>query len=149
MEFCPYCGRSVQPDIAYCPYCGALITKHSGFSSRQPYETMGSSSTIYRWGKSPWIAVALALGLGLFGLWGVGHMYAGRFARGVGLFFIGLFIGGLFWLSVVLTIIYIGYIGMFLFGLLFIGGWLWQAFDAYNSAEEYNELHLPPSRTVW
>jgi len=138
----------VEPNLAYCPYCGIPLTKHSSFSSRQPYDTTGTKYA-YHGEKKPWIAAGLGLVLGVFGLWGIGHMYAGRFARGVGLFFVGLVIGGLFWLSVVLTVIFIGYVGMVLFGLFFIGGWLWQAFDAYNVAQEYNELHVPPPRTSW
>jgi hypothetical protein len=152
MEFCPKCGRIVQPDAAYCQNCGALLTTtHGGYSSRQPFDTMGTQARpkYYPGGKNPWLAAALALGLGVFGIWGIGHMYAGRFARGVGLFFIGLVMGALFWLSVVLTIILIGYVGMILFGIFFIGGWLWQGFDAYNTAEEYNELYAVPPRTSW
>jgi hypothetical protein len=106
-------------------------------------------TTQYRAGKNPWFAAALALALGVFGLWGIGHLYAGRVARGIGLLFVGLIVGGLFWLSVVLTVILIGYVGMALFGLFFVGGWLWQAFDAYNVAEEYNELHVPSPRSFW
>ena len=68
-------------------------------------------------------------------------MYVGKIARGIGLLFAGLVIGGLFWFSVVLTVILVGYVGVALFGLFFVGGWLWQTFDAYNSAREYNELH--------
>jgi hypothetical protein len=151
MEFCPNCGRTVQPDAAYCQNCGSLLMNHSGYSSRQPYYSEGSTSTHRhsRGGKNPWLAAALALGLGIFGIWGIGHMYAGKFARGVGLFFVGLFIGALFWLSVILTIIYVGYVGMALFGIFFVGGWLWQTFDAYNSAEEFNELYVVPPKTSW
>jgi hypothetical protein len=149
MEFCPSCGRMVQPDLAYCQFCGARLAKHSSFSSREPYNTMGPSVATYRVGKRPWVAVALALVLGIFGLWGIGHFYAGKVARGIGLFFIGLIIGGLFWFSVILTVILIGYVGMILFGIFFVGGWLWQAFDAYNAAEEYNELHASPPRSSW
>ncbi len=149
MEFCSTCGHIVEPNLAYCQYCGASLRKHSSFSSRQPYETMGTTTGNYRVKKRPWIAASLALSLGLFGLWGVGHFYAGRLARGIGLFFIGLLIGGLFWLSVVLTIILIGYVGMILFGLFFVGGWFWQALDAYNVAQEYNELHVSPTRASW
>jgi hypothetical protein len=103
----------------------------------------------YRMGKNPWLATALALGPGIFGLWGVGHLYAGRIARGFGLFVVGLIVGGLFWASVILTFFYIGFVGMILFGIVFLGGWLWQAFDAYNVTEEYNELYVVPRRNSW
>jgi hypothetical protein len=148
MEFCPSCGRMVDPNLAYCQYCGAPLRKHDSFSSRDPYQTIGVTNS-YHPGKRPWVAAGLALVLGFFGLWGVGHFYAGRWGRGIGLFFIGLVIGGLFWFSIVLTVILIGYVGLVLFGLFFVGGWLWQAFDAYNLTQEYNELHVAPSKTNW
>jgi hypothetical protein len=143
MQFCPACGRAVGPDLVYCSYCGAGL-RNASYSSRQPYQTVGA--TYKRQGKKPWIAIGLALVLGLFGIWGIGHLYAGKIARGLGLLFVGLIIGGLFWFSVILTVILIGYVGIVLFGLFFVGGWLWQAFDAYNAAQEYNELHATEVR---
>src|SRR5579862_6316279 len=137
MEFCPACGRAVETGPVYCSYCGASL-RNSSYSSRQPYQTV---ETTYRQLKKPWIAAGLALSLGFIGLWGIGHLYVGKIARGIGLLFAGLVIGGLFWFSVVLTVILVGYVGVALFGLFFVGGWLWQTFDAYNSAREYNELH--------
>ena len=76
-------------------------------------------------------------------------MYAGRVGKGIGLLVVGLIIGGLFWFSVILTIILIGYIGIAIFGILFLGGWLWQSFDAYNTAQEYNELHGQRVQSQW
>ena len=138
----------VEPNLAYCQNCGAPLNMHTSYSSRQPYQAIDATNSHYS-GKKPWVAAVLALSLGFFGIWGIGHFYSGRFVRGIGFFIVGLLIGGLFWLSVVLTIIIIGYIGMILFGLFFIGGWLWQGFDAYNAAQDYNELHVPPPTSGW
>jgi hypothetical protein len=147
MDFCPSCGRMVESNQAYCQNCGAPLSLHNSYSSRTPFQTIDTNS--YRMGKNPWLATALAVGLGIFGLWGVGHLYAGRIARGFGLFVVGLIVGGLFWASVILTFFYIGFVGMILFGIVFLGGWLWQAFDAYNVTEEYNELYVVPRRNSW
>jgi hypothetical protein len=148
MEFCPSCGRLVSPESPYCSACGANLRQRysSSSSSRQPY-SVGTTYSAPR--KDPRLAAALALILGFFGLWGVGQIYAGSLARGLGLFVVGLIIGGLFWLSVILTVILIGYIGMVLFGILFVGGWLWQAADAYSAAQAYNELHASTARSQW
>ena len=99
--------------------------------------------------KSPVIAAALGLVLGFFGLWGLGQMYAGKIGKGIALLVVGLIIGGLFWFSVILTVILIGYVGIAIFGIVFVGGWLWQTVDAYGTAQEYNELHAEPARTQW
>ena len=150
MDFCPRCGRSVQPEAAFCPKCGTLLTGRSSFSSRAPYQTFGTDAINQRrGGKNPWLAAVLSLVLGFFGIWGIGDMYAGKWARGIGLLICGLIIGALFWLSVVFTVIPIGYVGMVLFGIFFLGGWLWQALDAYNSAAEFNELYVTPQKTSW
>ena len=140
----------VQPEAAYCLNCRTLLSNHDSFSSREPYQTFGTGTIdLQRGGKNPWLAALVALALGFFGLWGVGQIYAGKLGRGVGLLVGGLIIAGLFWLSVVFTVISIGYVGMVLFGLFFFGGWLWQAFDAYNATAEYNELHVTPQKTIW
>jgi TM2 domain-containing membrane protein YozV len=146
MEFCPSCGRLVSPEASYCPACSATLRRTSSYSSsRQPYYVETSSTPR----KNPRIAAALALVAGFFGIWGLGHIYAGSIAKGIGLFVAGAIIGGLFWLSVILTLIVIGYVGMAIFGILFIGGWLWQAMDAYSAAQEYNELHSAPVHSRW
>jgi zinc-ribbon domain len=147
MEFCPRCGRVVQPDTAYCQNCGTLLTNHNSLSSRQPYDTSSSASTSKYRGKNPWIAAGLALGFGLFGIWGVGHIYDGKIARGVALLVGGIVIGVLFWFTVFFAFLLIGIVGVAIFALFFIGGYLWQALDAYNSARDYNELYAAATRT--
>jgi TM2 domain-containing membrane protein YozV len=147
MEFCQSCGQQVSPEAPYCPSCGTSLRRTTSYySSRQPY-TVGSVYAVPR--KNPMIALSLGLILGFFGLWGFGQVYAGRVGKGIGFFLIGAIIGGLFWLSVILTVILIGYVGMVIFGILFVGGWLWQAFDAYNSAQEFNEIYAQPVRAQW
>jgi len=99
--------------------------------------------------KSEGLAVVLAIILGFFGLWGVGHMYAGKFGKGVLLLVAGLIFAGLFWVSLLLTIILIGYVGLVLFGLIMFAGWLWQAYDAYNTVKRYNQISLQTGRAPW
>ncbi|MDA4129680.1 MAG: zinc-ribbon domain-containing protein [Thaumarchaeota archaeon] len=146
MEFCSSCGRAVSPEAPYCASCGAsLRSTESYYSSRQPY-SMGTFAVPR---KSTVIAAALGLVPGFFGFWGLGQMYAGKIGKGIALLIAGLIIGGLFWFSVILTVILIGYVGIAIFGIIFVGGWLWQTVDAYGTAQEYNELHTQPARTQW
>ena len=146
MEFCPTCRRLVSPEAAYCPVCSAPLRRTSHYSSsRQPYSVETASTPK----KNPRLAAVLALVPGFFGLWGLGHIYAGSIAKGLGLFVAGVIAGALFWFSVVLSIILVGYIGIAIFGILFIGGWLWQTLDAFSTAQAYNELHTAPVRAQW
>src|ERR1700719_2459139 len=107
MEFCPTCGRLVSLEASYCPACSAPLRRTSSYSSsRQPYYAETASAPR----KNPRLAAVLALVPGFFGLWGLGHIYAGSIAKGLGMFVAGVIIGGLFWFSAILTIILVGYI---------------------------------------
>ena len=99
--------------------------------------------------KSEGVAVVLAIILGFCGLWGVGHMYAGKSGKGVLLLVAGLIFAGLFWVSLLLTVILIGYVGLVLFGLIMFAGWLWQAYDAYKTVKRYNQIALQTGRAPW
>ncbi|GIG92431.1 hypothetical protein Pen02_73670 [Plantactinospora endophytica] len=59
--------------------------------------------------KSAGAAVALELVLGLFGIFGVGNLYAGRTAAGVILM---LSFWGLFWVNLFLVLLFIGFVTM-------------------------------------
>ncbi|WP_456469306.1 hypothetical protein [Archaeoglobus sp.] len=91
--------------------------------------------------KNPGTAAVLALVFGFFGLWGIGHVYVGRIARGIGLLLLGLLLG---------MLVVISLFGIFsepALGSLFLGitatasivGWIWQTYDAYNLAKYYNQ----------
>lgn len=91
--------------------------------------------------KNPGAAAVIALVVGVLLFWGVGHIYAGKVMKGIGIMIAGWVVEGLFWLSF-LGVIYggIGAVAVIaLFGLLAIGGWLWQTFDAYSLAKYYND----------
>ncbi len=59
--------------------------------------------------KSAGVAVALELVLGLFGIFGVGNLYAGRAGAGVALM---LSFWGLFWVNFFLIFVFIGIVTM-------------------------------------
>ena len=140
MPFCPSCGKEVLSSNAFCPSCGTQLSQAS-HSPQAPVMLVPQ--------KSEGVAVVLALILGIFGLWGVGHMYAGKVGKGIVLLIVGLIFGGLFWVSILLTIILIGFVGIVLFGLIMLAGWLWQTYDAYETAKTYNNLARQSGRAPW
>jgi len=142
MPFCPNCGREVSTGSAFCPSCGASLNATS--YSPPPVGTVTMLPQ-----KSEGEAVLLALILGLFGLWGVGHMYAGKVGKGIVLLVAGLIFGGLFWVSIILTIILIGFVGIVLFGIVLFVGWLWQTYDAYKTTKAYNDIARQTGRAPW
>jgi TM2 domain-containing membrane protein YozV len=91
--------------------------------------------------KNPGTAAVIALVVGAILFWGVGHIYVGKVLKGIGIMVAGWVIGGLFVLSL-LSIIAVRMAGLamiILFAVLGLGGWIWQTFDAYSLAKQYND----------
>jgi hypothetical protein len=107
--------------------------------------------------RSPAMALVLAALPGLLGLMGLGHLYVGRFRRGVSLLVLGVSLeAGFVWLLTTVTpffsgwvdpgfigpgdgvvdgVSWTGIITLFLLaGILLAGLWVWQAYDSYTSA---------------
>ncbi|RLE44249.1 hypothetical protein DRJ16_02615 [Candidatus Woesearchaeota archaeon] len=87
-----------------------------------------------------YLAGLLGLLIGIFGIWGIGHIIAGRWAR-----FVAFFITG-----VILTLVAVGSLVLIPFAiiapgllglsivliLLWVVLWIFQAYDAYRCCEE-------------
>ena len=97
----------------------------------------------------------LALLPGFIGLFGIGHIYVGKIVKGIILLLVGLIVVPFITLGVAF--------GLFAFGSGAVGGgialivvlgivwiviWIWQTFDAYKLANDYNahvqRTGLPP-----
>ena len=78
---------------------------------------------------------ALISGVGGIFTFGLGHLYVGRIGRGVALFFLGSLLKmGLGWLYYLR-----GGVGLIvIFGIVNVGLWIWQTYDAYALAKKYN-----------
>ncbi|MBS7635126.1 zinc-ribbon domain-containing protein [Candidatus Bathyarchaeota archaeon] len=70
MSFCKQCGREISQDARFCPYCGSDQTS---YAPPPPPPTQAGLET-----KNTGLAAVLALIFGIFGLWGVGHIYVGE-----------------------------------------------------------------------
>lgn len=100
--------------------------------------------------KSAGIAAVLALVLGLFGVMGIGHMYVGRLSRG----FI-ILIAGLALIAAITITAVLGVAAPVLWAVTLICGialvllWIWQTYDAYRLANEYNYSMYRSGRPAW
>jgi TM2 domain-containing membrane protein YozV len=93
--------------------------------------------------KSPGVALILGLIVGLF-LWGIGQIYVGKIMRGIIFLILGLIFAPLLYGIAVLGVIMTGGIGWIILpilGIVFLILWIYQAFDAYKLAQEYN-MHV-------
>lgn len=101
-KFCPHCGAMIPYDEASCPACG----------EPQPVLEAASRKPV----KKTWIAVLLSLLVT-----GLGHVYLGRWRRGLAIFIMTLAVG-------VVASLYFTYDQVMFIGLLFA---LFSAYDAY------------------
>lgn len=90
--------------------------------------------------KSPGIALIIGLIVGLF-LWGIGQMYVGKIMRGIIFLIVGLILipalFGIAFMGVVATG-GTGWILIPIISIVYFILWIYQAFDAYKLAQEYN-----------
>lgn len=166
MPFCDRCGREVGADENFCPSCGrklrGISDGHQPYSAgtsmpRDQYDTGGRIQEAPRYAalptRSPGIAALLALLLGLFGIFGIGHIYVGKIARGLVLLVAGILVVPVFLAIGVLGIISLdgnfmhgGFVLMILSGAIWFILLIWQTFDAYRLANEFN-MHLQRTGT--
>ena len=144
MVFCRNCGRQFSmEDATYCPFCGRL--QQQAQLQQVPPIQSSSSPIVTSSMKNPGTAVLIALIAGIFGFQGIGHLYLGKVAYGIGLLLLGWTIGIL-----ALLVLIGGGIAMAVF--LWIVGvalWIWQAHNANKLAKYYNEYLVQKGVTPW
>ncbi|MBI0584601.1 MAG: hypothetical protein ISF22_10305 [Methanomassiliicoccus sp.] len=117
---CPSCGGSIAAFDRHCAGCG-LTLRH------------GTKSKV---SSRPLAALILAIVPGMFSLWGIGHLFAGKLKKGLLFLFMGL-------LMMLVGPFPLAFIVLFLPDLAFlivVGAiawvvlWLYQSVDAYREA---------------
>jgi TM2 domain-containing membrane protein YozV len=102
--------------------------------------------------KDPGIAALLALFLGFLGILGIGHIYAGKLAKGLILLVVGLLFAPLAFIFIFFS--FVPFIAMgrgiglglgaallvvvVILGVAWLAIRIWSTVDAYRTAEEYN-----------
>ena len=102
-KFCPHCGTMIPYDEVYCPACGEPQPQLQGVRRRSV--------------KKTWVAVLLSLLVT-----GLGHVYLGRWRRGLAILAATIGVGGV-------ASLYLSYDQVMLVGLFFA---LFAAYDAYH-----------------
>ncbi len=145
MPFCPNCGKEVSQGTKFCANCGYDLSRAGpGISAGAlPQSPPPTAYGFQVQGKDPTIATLLALIVGFFGLFGIGHIYIGRTSRGVMFLVIGI---------VLLALVFVG--SLFIFcgvPFLVIGFfvWIYQALDADKLARQYNEILQTTGSPPW
>ena len=135
--FCPNCGKDSAPGAKFCESCGtALGSQQSSQAPQsngpQPYQQpYGQPMYAPLPLKNSGIAAVLAF------LWaGLGHVYLGQIGTGI------------LYMIVYIVLWFIGV--MTFFGLILVLiFWIWQLYDAYKKANEYNAVVQQTGRAPW
>ena len=130
-SFCSNCGNPLPYKNARCASCGHAKTTVGAPPSHQPSPSPGAMPPNIMY-KSEGTTLILAIILGLFGLSGIGHLYVGKIARGV-----GLLIGSIVLAVIGLATLVLG-VGFVLL-ILYIPLFIWQIIDARKYCRIYNE----------
>ncbi len=140
--FCPNCGKDSPPGAKFCEICGNAMPSDQTYQAPPAYGSQPFGQPMYAPIplKNAGIAAVLAF------LWaGLGHIYLGQIGKGI--MFMLVYI--ILWVIGFLT--FFGLIIGFLtfFGLLPFIFWIWQLYDAYTKANEYNASVQQTGRAPW
>ena len=125
---CPYCGERVPSFSVNCPNCYRNIPSEEGPKEEYRIIDDDRAPSVYRVNRK--VVIFLAFIPAVFGLFGLGQLYQKDWNKGI----MFLFTGVLMMASMVMLLTMVGgpvaivlFIGLL---ILFIGGYLIQAFDA-------------------
>mgnify|MGYP000872158336 FL=1 len=140
--FCPKCGKDSAPGAKFCESCGPSLGAEQPSQAppaygpqpyQQPYgQPMYAPLPL----KNAGIAAVLSF------LWaGLGYIYLGLIGKGIVymLLYIVLWVIGAF-------------VGVFTYGIGFLIPvifWVWQLYDTYKKANEYNAAVQQTGRAPW
>ncbi len=161
--YCSRCGGPLPEGAKFCPHCQAPVGNPAGGpvaapTSGQPYGPVYPMHSQ----KDLGVTAILALIPGFFGIMGIGHLYVGKVARGIITLIVGLVLIPLFFLSFLFIpmmalggprTVGIGIVTFFILIIIGIAAWIglliWQTFDSYNLAKEYNRRLLASGVPPW
>lgn len=137
-----------QDAVGNCRYCGKGICKNCAVEvSKQIFcRECAASGPVFspsQMKKDPTIALLLGLILGLLSFCGIGQIYLGRTKRGFVLFLLGWGILLLNFLGAIFIV------GLCVTGPLTLIFFVWQAYDAYRLAQEYNDYFDKNRKAPW
>ncbi len=150
--FCPNCGKDSPPGAKFCESCGNAMPSDQTYQAPPAYGSQPFGQPMYAPIplKNAGIAAVLAF------LWaGLGHIYLGQIGKGIMFMLVYIIlwvIGFLTFFGLILPDgVVVGLqLGARRFGLIlpFIF-WIWQLYDAYTKANEYNASVQQTGRAPW
>jgi hypothetical protein len=86
---------------------------------------------------------------GFFGFNGVGHIYLGKTAFGIGIMVIGWILLALMWIGIIGAINKTSAGILPIIGIAYLGYWIWQAYDTNKKAKYFNQYIRTNGKEPW
>lgn len=150
-NFCPKCGAPQEKQSeSFCGKCGNKIYNNNPCSKCNTQYTQGNNpnSNYVRqrpleW-KSESITLILTIVLGILGLGGIGHIYLGKIARGIGIMIVGFII-----LIIGVGLAMVNPFAIIISVIILIPFGIWVIFDARDECRFYNDYLEQNGRSPW
>ena len=148
--YCPNCGRASNPGARFCENCGAALSSGQQappmdrsyapappppYQTGAPYQAPPPNYGQPMYGPVPMKNAGLAALIALI-IPGAGHIYDGKVEEGI----LFLIISVVLWVIGILTLV-----GLILVPIFYI----WQIFDAYSKANQYNMAVQQTGQAPW
>ena len=154
-RFCPNCGSSLSQQQTQTGYTASQTDYSTPIQPGQTYSGYDQGGyqqplsgqygyqqpPVYASEKSTGIALILGLIVGFIGLWGIGQIYVGKIARGIIFLILGLILMPILFVIAFFSVaaIFDLAVGLFfIIPIIYFILWIYQAYDAYKLAQEYN-----------
>jgi TM2 domain-containing membrane protein YozV len=151
--YCPNCGKDSPPGAKFCESCGTILpSSQNGQAAGQQYAQAPPPGEARPYAPPPQygepqygqpmyppvplknagLAAVLA-----FLITGLGHIYLGMVTKGILYLILGI------------VLIVISPFTLFISLIIYVIFWLWQIYDAYKRANQYNSTIQQTGRAPW
>jgi TM2 domain-containing membrane protein YozV len=150
---CPNCGKESAPGSKFCENCGTILpTDQNAQATGEQYAQAAPPGNAPPYGPPPAYGQPQP-GQPLYGT--IPLKNAGLAAvlafliPGLGHIYLGLITKGILYIILMVVLLFLGFFTLGITWIIYIIFWLWQIYDAYKRANQYNFTVQQTGRAPW
>ncbi|UAL07184.1 MAG: zinc ribbon domain-containing protein [Candidatus Methanogranum gryphiswaldense] len=150
--YCRRCGKVIDNNSKFCPECGEPTGTVPPYGNTCYNQNQQYNNTCTMPKKDVGVTVILALVGGLLFFNGIGQIYVGKIGRGLSIMLFGWLLGAATIISMIsfdITNVNITFGTWVIFAFCELALFIWQAYDAYMLANEYNKRTCETGHPPW